>query len=420
MQIKEMVSLAKSLIKNSWYVYCMEKKPVVSGRILLESRKGDDVAGNILYIMREIAETYGDEYDMYLAVSKGLMGYAGKLLENCHISNVELVEFYGMKYFEILATAQYLINDTSFPRRFIKREGQKYLNVWHGTPFKKMGKDVRMAAYAIGNMQRNFLVSDLLLYPSEYMRKIMEAAFDLKNLYQGTYVYGGYPRNQVFFDEKGRDCLRRQLKLAEKRIYCYMPTWRGGATAEECKGAKLEREIELVRANLAEMDRSLKNGEVLFLRLHPIMGQKISCSGYRHIRPFPEGYDPYAVLNLADCLITDYSSVFYDYANKKDGKIVLFLYDRKEYQGERDFYGMPEDLPFPVTETVQELINELRSPKQYDSENFLKTYCAYEGTEAAQNICRLFLKGDASGKIRLEKPEQDQKKKLLLDRKSVV
>lgn len=394
-------------------MHCMEKKPVVTGRILLESRKGADVGGNILHIMKEISQTYGGEYCMYLAVSKELMEHAAKLLERLRISRVELVEFYGMRYFEILATAQYLINDTCFPRRFVKREGQKYLNVWHGTPLKKMGKDIPAAAYVIGNIQRNLLVSDLLLYPSEYMRRIMEEAYNLKNLYQGTYVYGGYPRNQVFFDEQGREQLRRKLKLTGKRVYCYMPTWRGAVVVDDCKGERPEREIEIFREHLDEIDRSLKETEIMFLRLHPIMGQKISCSGYRHIRLFPEGYEPYAVLNLSDCLVTDYSSVFYDYANKRDGKIILYLYDRAEYQAERDFYKKPDELPFPITESIQELMKELRTPKQYNSEEFLQTYCAYDGAGAAHAICSLFLKGEVSDKIRLEKPEQDSKKKIL-------
>lgn len=413
MQLKSVVAQTKKIIKNSWYVYCMEKKPVVPGRILLESRKGDDVAGNILRIMQEISETYGNEYHMFLAVSGKLMGHAKKLLDSCHICGVKLVEFYGMKYFEILATAEYLINDTCFPRRFVKRDGQKYLNVWHGTPFKKMGKDIPAAAYCIGNIQRNLLVSDFLLYPSEYMRKIMEEGYNLKNLYQGTYVYGGYPRNQVFFDTEGREALRKKLKLAGKRVYCYMPTWRGAVVVEDCKGERLEHEIEMIRGYLEEMDRRLNDREVMLLRLHPIVGQKISCSGFRHIRLFPEGYEPYTILNLADCLVTDYSSVFYDYANKQDGKIVLFLYDWKEYQGERDFYGRPEDLPFPIVENIQNLMEELRTPKQYDSREFLQTYCAYDGIDAARAICRLFLKGEISDQVKLEKPVQDKKKKIL-------
>lgn len=412
MGLKGLTSLAKRLLKSSWYVHCMEKMPLISNRILLESRKGEDVAGNILRIMKEISESYHSEYHMFLAVSKKEMGAAGKLLREYEIPDVELVEFYGMRYFEILATARYLINDTAFPKRFVKREGQKYLNVWHGTPFKKMGKDIPDAAYAIGNVQRNLLMSDILLYPSSYMRKLMEEAYNLKELYQGTYVYGGYPRNQVFFEEERRRTIRRTLRLEEKRIYCYMPTWRG-ALAEECKGENLKGQVNAIRGYLEEMDRQLKDSEVLFLRLHPIVGQQISCSGYRHIRLFPEEYEPYDILNLAECLITDYSSVFYDYANKKSGKIILFLYDKDGYKEKRDFYGKPEDFPFPIVENVKELIEELRAPKEYDSTEFLRTYCPYENGSAARAICRLFLKGTVSPEVELIKPLQDQKKKLL-------
>lgn len=412
MGLKSLTSQVKRLIKNSWYVYCLEKKTVVSDRILLESRKGESVAGNILRIMKEISETYHSEYHMYLAVSQKTKESAGRLLKQYGIQDVELVDFYGTRYFEILATARYLINDTAFPKRFVKREGQKYLNVWHGTPFKKMGKDIPDAAYAIGNVQRNLLMSDILLYPSSYMRNIMENAYNLKNLYQGIYVYGGYPRNQVFFDDKERMRIRSQLKLERKRIYCYMPTWRG-ALAEECKGKSLEQQVRVIREYLEEMESQLTDSEVLFLRLHPIVGQRISCQGYKHIRSFPEEYEPYDILNAADCLITDYSSVFYDYANQKNGKIILFLYDRDGYKDKRDFYGEPEDFPFPIVEKVEELMEELRSPKQYDTTEFLQKYCLYENDSAARAICRLFLKGKVSFGIKVEKPLQDEKKKLL-------
>ena len=412
MQFRGLISQAKRIVKNTWYVSCMEKKPVIPGRILLESRKGEELAGNILRLMQAVEGMKDPRYQMYLAVSPHSMEQVKALLRNYHVEHVTLTEFYGMHYFELLATAEYLINDTTFPRRFIKRNGQKYLNVWHGTPFKKMGKDVPGAAHVIGNIQKNFLMADMLFYPSDYMRKKMISAYNLENLYEGTYVYGGYPRNQVFYDDEARSRVKDAVGLSGKRIYCYMPTWRGGL-AEECKGEKLEKQVEVMRSCLEKLDVLLTDSEVLFLRLHHYVGQRISCGGFRHIRPFPEGYEPYDILNLADCLVTDYSSVFFDYANKKDGKIILFLYDRKEYKGERDFYMEPESLPFPIVENAEKLVEELRSPAGYDSRKFLETHCTYDGAGAAEKLCRFFLEGTRAETIRAVRPVHDGRKKLL-------
>ena len=103
--------------------------------------------------------------------------------------------------------------------------------------------------------------------------------------------------------------------------------------------------------------------------------------------------------------------MFYDYANKKQGKIVFFLYDREKYECERDIYGEISDLPFPVTETTEGLLEELRSPKNYEDADFLGEYCFYDGKNAAKNICSLVFHGEIPKEISIEKEEPNGRKK---------
>lgn len=411
--VNNIVKEAKGLIKNSWYVHCMEKKSIKKHSVLLESNVGFggiDIGSNILCIIRALRSGEFDKYQVYYAYVKGRKEQVRSIFKACDIQDVTLVEQNSFAYFKLLAQAKYVFNDVTFPRRFIKRPGQIYVNTWHGTSFKKLGKDVPSGAYAMGNTQRNFLMADYLVVPSHYAKDRLEEALNLKNLYQGTWLYGGYPRNQAFYcPERSRE-LRQSLGLENKRVYCYLPTWRGTLKNEESNQAKLRQKKEL-EAYFKKLDKLLNENEVFYVRLHPFVGDIVDYSRYRHIAPLPKGVDYYEVLALADCLVTDYSSVFYDYANNSDGKIIFFCYDEAEFEQGRSSYGTLEQFPFPRAYNVRELIKELRSPKNYDDTEFKSTYCPYDGPDAAKLLCRHIFSGK---KTYLEEKDSGDGKKNLL------
>ena len=91
-------------------------------------------------------------------------------------------------------------------------------------------------------------------------------------------------------------------------------------------------------------------------------------------------------MNICDILITDYSSVFFDYALTRN-KVILFTYDEEEYLRDRGMYLNLNDLPFPKVIDVQNLIKEINLPKQYNDEEFLKEYCNYESIDMSKKIC---------------------------------
>jgi CDP-glycerol glycerophosphotransferase len=82
----------------------------------------------------------------------------------------------------MLETAAYLINDTTFPFRYVKRDGQIYLNTWHGTPYKKMGNDKHEGRHLIDNIQRNLMQADYLLFPSRYCEERMTEAHCIQDM----------------------------------------------------------------------------------------------------------------------------------------------------------------------------------------------------------------------------------------------
>ena len=400
----------KSLFKNSWYVRCAQK-PVRKNTVLLESTNGADIGNNMLRIMEELSKPEYEKYEIWLSCNQGVLPRAEGLLKTYRLPRVKTVVCNSFQYYKLLATAGYFFTDSTFPRRFIKREGQIYVNTWHGTPLKKMGKDVPGGAHVIGNIQRNFLMCDYLCLPNPYTKEIFRKAYNLENLFSGKYVLAGYPRNQTFFDEERQIEVRKLLGAEKKRLYCYMPTWRGTSVSQTKE--ERQHQADVLKEYLRKLDEEMKDGELMMIRLHPFVGPLISCEEFKHIRYMPEEMDPYEILAAADCLVTDYSSVFYDYANKVQGKIVLFLYDREKYECERDIYGEISDLPFPVTETTEGLLEELRSPKSYEDEEFLREYCFYDGKDAAKNICRLVFGKESPEGISIEREIPNGKKNIL-------
>lgn len=401
-----------SLLKNTWYAWWYEKGKIREHWVLLESKNGEDLGSNILRIAEALEGEEFQDYTCYLACNKKEMPHARALLGSCHADRINLVECGSLRYFYLLASAGFLFTDTSFPRRFIKKQGQVLVNTWHGTPFKKFGRDVLAGAYSMGNVQRNFLMADYVVCASPFVRETFADAQNLEQLYKGKYLYAGQPRNQVFFQEKTAPDIRKKLGLEEKRIYCYLPTWRGAEKAGQTQEARL-RQAERIREILGTLDAGLGENEVLYVRLHPFVGQILSFEGFSHVKPAPQKLDIYELLAAADCLVTDYSSVFYDYANKKDGKVIFFPFDREEFKEERDCYLSYEELPFPVAGTVESLLLELRSPKAYDDREFLRQYCPYDGKEAAKKLCQRILLGKEVSGILEEAPKGNGKSNLL-------
>ena len=113
---------------------------------------------------------------------------------------------------------------------------------------------------------------------------------------------------------------------------------------------------------------------------------------------------------MANCLITDYSSVFFDYANTKE-KIIIFNYDEEEYLKDRELYFPLSELPFPKVQTVEDLIREMNSPKNYDDSEFLEKYCTYDRANSTEYLCKHIFNGE---KVCKEEEIQNDKKNILI------
>lgn len=374
------------------YILYYETLEIDEHIILLEASHGGNINGNMFYLAKYLATdaSYRD-YTIYFCAKNRFISQYKSFFEAYGVANINIVALASDAYFRLLASAKYLFNDTTFGSYYIKKEGQVYFNSWHGTPLKAMGRNIRNEPHQISNVQRNFICADYTLFPNEFTRDVMLRDYMLENISPGSYILGGYPRNEIFFNKGRGALLKEQYGLSNKRVYGYMPTFRGKVG----KGGT-SKNSSYLNYYLYELDKRLEDDEVLFVNLHPLAQKTVKFNEFVHIKNFPDCCETYDFLNAVDVLVTDYSSVFFDYANTRR-KIVLFVYDREEYLADRGMYMSLDELPFPQVATLEDLLRELRSEKSYDDTEFLRRFCGYENDSASRKLCDFVILGKDTG-----------------------
>lgn len=413
--LKKLKNLVENQLKNpfwwakSGYIRYYDQLPLDEYGILLESEHGKKLDGNIFYLLRYLAssEKYAP-YRIYLSATGRNVQRFKQFLSEHGIDRVEVVMLASDKYMQLLASVKYLVNDTTFAPYYVKKDGQIYLNTWHGTPLKALGRSDKSEPHAMGNVQKNFVCSDFLLFPNEYTKECILKDYMLENISEGRTIYGGYPRNEAFFDLVSAERIRKEQELQGKRIYAYMPTYRSGAG----KRGYVKKGDAYLLFFLYELDKKLQDDEILFANLHPLSRSKVDFGQFEHIRPFPNTYETYEFLSIADALVTDYSSVFFDFSCT-GRKLVLFPYDKEDYLASRGMYLSMDELPFPQVETVDALIRELRAPKQYNDQDFIDRFCPWDGPDASQKLCDYVILGDDTG-LHIEAIPNNRKENVLL------
>ncbi|MGN0507544.1 MAG: CDP-glycerol glycerophosphotransferase family protein [Lachnospiraceae bacterium] len=407
--VRKLKKIKKGFFNRKSYIHYTKYRAINEKIILLESQHGRSLGGNIMALARELAQNPAyKEYQLYLSCGKKDIETRRALLDSHGMSRVQLLAYAGRKYYRVLATAHYLINDNTFTSLFFKRPGQIYLNTWHGTPLKTLGKQMNTDYGMIGNAQRNFFAADYLLCPNEFTLERLTEDYMLNNFGTTKLWLTGYPRNSVFLDEKRREEIRTECGFEGKQIIAYLPTWRG-IVGNVSSAEQNERLLGYFR----EWETCLKEHQTVYVKLHPISRAAIDLSQFHKILPFPEQYETYEFLNATDALVTDYSSVFFDYAVSRR-KIVLFTYDKEEYTTDRGFYFPMEELPFPQVDTVEALVKALDAPKDYDDTAFLQRFCSHEDKSISEVVLKKLLLGEDSPLIEERELSDNGKKNVFI------
>ena len=167
--------------------------------ILLESRSGGALESNILSLLKELSREPYKNFNLVLSVRKNAESEIKEKLRKNSIQGVSFVHTGSVCLLPCLKPRRLSGQRFLFSRHDLsKKEGQIYLNTWHGTPLKKMGRDNRPEMVTMGNVLRNLLDSDYIVFPNRFMEEKMSGAYMLDSLYRGTVLREGYPRNDIF------------------------------------------------------------------------------------------------------------------------------------------------------------------------------------------------------------------------------
>ena len=275
--------------------------------------------------------------------------------------NTQLVKFESYSYYKALAKAKYWIVNSN-TRAFLK-PGKKHVFVqtWHGTPLKKIGCDITCTGNAMTKYENIQKIYDgeaekitYMISPSQYCTEKFISAFDLKKFGKEDAVLTvGYPRNDYLFKFTDDECKNIKLKLnipMDKKVILYAPTFRDNKYSAK-DGFKIQNFM-----NFDKMRDKFGENCVILFRAHYFISGRIDFSKYAgFVYDVSNVEDVNELYVISDILITDYSSVFFDYANLKR-PIIFYMYDYEEYKNElRDFYIDVNELPGRIVRDENEL-----------------------------------------------------------------
>ncbi|NLK28759.1 MAG: CDP-glycerol glycerophosphotransferase family protein [Clostridiales bacterium] len=363
--------------------------PVDPNILLFESNLGRNYTGNPKAIYEELVRQGLDKkyrcYFIFEDTKTVIPGLAKKVKRN------------RFRYFLLFARAGVWISDSRFPMYIIKRPECRYIQTWHGTPLKKLALDMDTVFMAgetgIDDYKKNFYENaktwDYLISQNHYSTVIFRRAFGFKK----TMLEIGYPRNDILFQMNHAEDIRN-LKLSlglplDKRIILYAPTWRDNEFYGQGK-YKFNPSIDF-----SLLQEALGGDSVLIVKYHYLVMDRIDWSPYHgFIYSFDMSYDIALLYLVSDLLITDYSSVMFDY-NLLKRPMFFYCYDLEEYKDTlRGFYfDFLEEAPGPVVLTTQDLIDAILHYNSDDyrkkQEAFTKKYNHLDDGQASKRIVQL-------------------------------
>ena len=355
--------------------------------IIFESFLGKQYSDNprALY---EYMTTHYPEYRFLWSVDK-------RYIDTFEKYDLPYIKRFSMNWMIYMNKATLWITNSRLPLWIPKPKGTTYLQTWHGTPLKRLATDmeeVHMPGTNTEKYKKNFSKEaskwDFLVSPNEYSSEIFRRAF----VFDKTMLETGYPRNDFLFnhnDEESVSKLKKELGLPEdKKVILYAPTWRDDSY--HSKGRyKFDLEFDL-----ENMYQALGDDYIIILRLHYLVSENLDISGYEHFVYDCSKYEDIRGLYvISDLLVTDYSSVFFDYATL-ERPMIFYTYDLDNYRDKlRGFYFDFETLATgPLVTTEKALIDAIQESEtidyneRYKVNDFREKFCALEDGHASQRV----------------------------------
>jgi len=355
--------------------------------IIFESFLGKQYSDSPRAIYEYMAVNYPD-YRMYWSADR-------RNIRQFNQNDVLVVRRFSIKWLFLMNRAKYWVTNSRLPLWIPKPKKTIYLQTWHGTPLKRLATDmdeVHMPGTDTEQYKQNFTKEaqkwDYLVSPNAYSSEIFKRAFR----FDKTMIESGYPRNDFLINANEAATIaeikeRCQLS-ADKKIILYAPTWRDNQFYGRGK-YKFDIQMDLER-----MKNELGEDYIIVLRLHYLIAENIDLSAYEDfVYDFSFHGDIRELYLIADLLITDYSSVFFDYANLRR-PMLFYVYDIEDYRDNlRGFYfDFESKAPGPLVKTTKGIIQEIRNIEQFGfkpsaiTAEFYETFCYLEDGNASERV----------------------------------
>ncbi|WP_122645227.1 CDP-glycerol glycerophosphotransferase family protein [Enterococcus mediterraneensis] len=408
--------LSENAAIRNYYAKNYQRK-IKKNTILYEVRDGQSIVDSPYAIFQYLINK--DEFQDFhhIWVVTDLNYPLIQTIQKQYPDKVEFVVRNSKKYLNWLLTAEYLINNATFQSFFSKKEGQVYINTWHGTPLKYMGFDIPGDPSHSQNVLRNFLMTDFMLSPNPHTTKIFSESYRLNGIYSGTILEGGYPRIDNTFNSPADSVYEKLISVGLEidpalPTILYTPTWKGSSIVNP-----LNDQQQIVQESLI-LKETFKDQYNFLIKVHPYIYESMREIPKIASILVPDSFDPNEVLAAVDLLVTDYSSIFFDFL-VTDRPIVFYAWDRDLYDADRGMYFSESELPGPITENIHELIEAIRNINA-ESEKYQPVYqkmkeqiCSYDdGNTTARYVARIFF-GKKSQMITEHHLSSDKEKLLI-------
>lgn len=315
-----------------------------------------------------------------------------------------VVKYNTRRYFRAYAQAKYWVTNWRLSSAIVKKEGQVCIQTWHGTPLKKIGMDLTIEGNATTSQKKGhkMYLEDAKLYdffvsPSAFCSKVFASAFGLSILKkENILIETGYPRNDALCSTGADEVksLKEALGLPlDKKIVLYAPTWRDN---QHTLGVGYTFDFD---AHIKGFLDRVSDDYAVIVRLHYLIADSLDLSPYAgRVFDFSKLDDINQLYLVSDALITDYSSVFFDYSNLRR-PILFYMYDLDDYQHNvRDFYIDLDELPGPILKTEEELLAVLDNLEDVEKgylekyNQFASKYTYLDDGRAGQRVAHMCIK----------------------------
>lgn len=324
------------------------------------------------------------------------------------LAQVAIVVRGSTEYYRCYARAGVWIANCRIPSHLIPREGQTFVQTWHGTPLKRIGFDMldpsANPTYSLREWRSQYALEGsrltYLLAASPFAAKALTSGFDLEASGRSSAVLDlGYPRNDRLKTATAAesDSIRERLGIPEgNRVALYAPTWRDDQHSS-VSGYTFEMPLDFER-----LREQLGEGWTVLFRAHYLTARNFDFARFGGFVCDASSVNDINDLYLvSDMLVTDYSSGLFDYANLLR-PILFFMYDLDRYAGEiHGFYLGLEELPGSILRTQHELAGAMIEAAEHPDEcqrqlkRFVRTYAPNDDGHASERVLDVLSTGHA-------------------------